>query len=58
MELERAREIANVSRAIIESGKLEVKFLEVTGAISSTDFLPPGEHENQLPRATPKLVNR
>jgi hypothetical protein len=40
MELERARTIAEVAKQIVESAKVEVAFLKVTGAVRSTDFLP------------------
>ena len=51
MELDRARAIADVSRVIVESAKVEINFLKVTGALRSTDFLPTEEDE----RPTPKL---
>ena len=40
MELERAREIANVSRVIVDSAKVEVEFARVTGEVASTGFMP------------------
>ena len=40
MDLTRARTIAEVARVIIESAKVEVEFLNVTGTLKSTDFLP------------------
>lgn len=43
MDLERARAIADVAKVIVESAKVEVSFLKVTGATRSTDFLPDGE---------------
>jgi hypothetical protein len=43
MELARARAIADVARVIVESAKVEVNFLNVTGAVRSTDFLPAGD---------------
>lgn len=43
MDLDRARAIADVSRVIIDSAKVEVEFLKVTGALRSTDFLPAEE---------------
>lgn len=45
MELDRAREIANVAKVIVESAKVEVTFLKVTGERKSTDFLPIEEDE-------------
>ncbi len=40
MDLARAREVANVARVIVDSAKVEVEFLNVTGAVKSTKFLP------------------
>jgi hypothetical protein len=40
MDLARARTIAEVARVLIESAKVEVEFLNVTGGVKSTDFLP------------------
>jgi hypothetical protein len=40
MDLDRARAIADVSKVIVESAKVEVDFLKVTGATKSTNFLP------------------
>jgi len=43
MELDRARAIAEVAKVIVDSAKVEVAFLKVTGAERSTDFLPAGD---------------
>ena len=48
MEVDRARAIVTVSKAIIDSAKVEVQFLEVTGAMPTQEFftgraLPPGK---------------
>jgi hypothetical protein len=40
MELARARAIADVARVVVESAKVEVDFLKVTGGLRSTGFLP------------------
>jgi hypothetical protein len=45
MELERAMAIANVATVIVESAKVEVSYLKVTGALKCTDFLP-GEEDD------------
>jgi len=45
MELARARAIADVAKVLVESAKVEVNFLKVTGALKSTSFLPTGEDE-------------
>jgi len=54
MELDRAKTIADVARAIVESAKVEVDFLKVTGAMRSSDFLPTEEPEK---RPALKAVN-
>jgi hypothetical protein len=51
MELARARAIADVAKVIVESAKMEVSYLKVTGALRSTDFLPDGTVEPARPRA-------
>ena len=50
MDLDRARAIADVAKVIVESAKVEVGFLKVTGAVRSTGFLPDGEEEGKTPR--------
>jgi hypothetical protein len=40
MELDRAQAVADVAKVIVESAKVEVNFLKVTGALKSTGFLP------------------
>lgn len=40
MDIDRAKAIADVARVVVDSAKVEVKFLEVTGGLKSTDFLP------------------
>jgi hypothetical protein len=49
MDLDRARAVADVARAVIESAKVEVDMLKVTGGISATGFIPE-EVEVPLPR--------
>jgi hypothetical protein len=49
MELARARAIADVARVIVESAKVEVNFLNVTGAVRGTGFLPPDGDELTAP---------
>jgi len=57
MEVDRAKAIAGVAREIIESAKVEVKFLEVTGSSGGSGFigadrqLPASAGETQRPRA-------
>lgn len=38
MDLDRARTISGVAQTIINSAKVEIEFLEVTGSIESTEF--------------------
>lgn len=45
MDLARARAIANVARVVVDTAKVEVAFLKVTGAGKSTDFLPTEDDE-------------
>lgn len=40
MDLDRAKAVAEVARVIIDSAKVEVEFVKVTGAARSTNFLP------------------
>ncbi|MGO4700269.1 hypothetical protein [Dyella sp. 2RAB6] len=40
MELDRAKTIAEVSQVVINSAKVEVEAMRVTGGISATGFLP------------------
>lgn len=53
MELARAKAIADVSRVIVDSAKVEVDFLKVTGGLRSTDFLP---SEEETPKPKPQLL--
>ena len=50
MELDRARTVADVARVLVDSAKVEVEFLKVTGATRSTGFLPESD-----PPAAPRL---
>ncbi len=43
MDLDRARAVADVARVIVDSAKVEVAFLNVTGSRRGTGFLPDGE---------------
>ncbi len=49
MDLDRARAVAEVAKVIVESAKVEVNFLKVTGAVRSTGFLPDGDDEPAVP---------
>ncbi len=52
MDIDRAKAIAEVGKVIVESAKVEVRFLEVTGAARGTGFLP------SEPREAPQLPAR
>ena len=43
MDIDRAKAVADVARVLVDSAKVEVRFLEVTGASRSTNFLPTGD---------------
>jgi len=58
MDLARARAIADVARVIVESAKVEVNFLQVTGAIRSTDFLPVEVEEEKTEARPKKLIGK
>jgi hypothetical protein len=47
MDLDRARAVAEVAKVIVDSAKVEVDFLKVTGALRSTGFLPDGDEPAQ-----------
>jgi hypothetical protein len=58
MDLDRAQAVAEVAKVIVESAKVEVSFLKVTGATQSTAFLPVPEERavpvaKQLPAERP-----
>lgn len=40
MELDRARAVAEVAKVIVESAKVEVQMLKVTGGLNVTGFIP------------------
>jgi hypothetical protein len=50
MEVERAKAVADVARVIVDSAKVEVAFLNATGQIASSGFLPTDE-QRALPPA-------
>jgi hypothetical protein len=57
MDLDRAKAVADVARVIVESAKVEVDFLKVTGEVASTNFLP-RESENPAEPRRSKAVNQ
>lgn len=53
MDLERAKVAAQIAGVIVDSARVEVKFLQVTGALKSTGFLPTEDDQDaatQRPR--------
>lgn len=54
MDIERAKAISGVAQTLIDSAKVEVDFLRVTGAAKGSGFIP------EVPRdpAVPKLVGK
>lgn len=53
MDIERAKAVADVARVIVDSAKVEVQFLQVTGGLKSTGFLPEDAEE---PPTRPRLA--
>lgn len=45
MDIDRAKAVAEVAGKIIDTAKVEVAFLEVTGAADSTGFIPRKQRE-------------
>lgn len=48
MELDRAKAIAEVAQTIINTAKVEVDYLRLTGQRTGTDFLPPAPEVPKL----------
>lgn len=55
MDLERAKVIATVAQAVINSAKVECEYLEITGAKGSGFIPSETPQQDQQPR-TPRLV--
>jgi hypothetical protein len=55
MDITRARAVAEVARVVVDSAKVEVDFLKVTGAERSTGFLPEETPQPETP-ARPRLA--
>lgn len=53
MEVERARAIADVAGVILDSAKVEIGYMRVTGAASESDFISTSERPRSLPPAAP-----
>lgn len=55
MEIDRAKAISQVAQTIIDSARVEVKFAELTGQETTSQFLPQPTHprpNGQLPAKT------
>lgn len=50
MDIERARAVSDVAKAIIETAKAETRHLEVVGGRSASDFFPDAERSPAMPR--------
>jgi len=50
MDIERAKAVVNVADAIIDSAKVEVDYMRVTGAVG-TGFIPANTSQTPLPPA-------
>lgn len=49
MDIARAQAIADVAKVIVESAKVEVSYLKVTGGLEGSGFIPSGEIEAPRP---------
>jgi hypothetical protein len=56
LDLDRAKAVADVARTIIETAKVEVSFLEVTGAADTTGFIPTERGLPAINAASPALA--
>jgi hypothetical protein len=50
MDIERAKAISDVAKRVIDSAKVEVDYLRVTGQVAGSGFIPA---DRQLPGAQP-----
>ena len=56
MDLDRARAVADVAKVLVESAKVEVSMLKVTGGLNSTGFIPDElPPERRIGSGTPAL---
>lgn len=54
MDITRAKAVSNAAQAIINSAKVEVDFLRVTGGIEGTGFIPYEPRKPALPGPSDK----
>jgi hypothetical protein len=52
IDIEKAKMVNELSKTIVESAKVEVEFLEVTGATESKFISPPAKEEGEPPATT------
>ena len=57
ISIDQAKMVNELSKTIVESAKVEVEFLEVTGATESKFISPPANEEGETP-ATPGITGR
>lgn len=50
MDLDRARAVRDVAQTVINSAKVEVDFIDATGAVSDSDFFKSVHGRPALPR--------
>lgn len=50
MPLDRAKTISDVAQTLINSAKVEVDFLKVTGSLEGSGFIPEGPREQSVAR--------
>lgn len=56
MDIERAKAVADVAQVVINSAKVEVDMLKVTGAAKGTNFIPTPELElSTAPKALKEI---
>jgi len=55
-ELQRAEQMANIGKVLVESAKVEVIFLKATGGTDGTGFLPAPETTETKPLPTRRRV--
>lgn len=48
MDIDRAKAIADVARVLVDTAKVEVQFLNATGSIQGSGFIPDGTEPKQI----------
>ena len=57
MDIARAQAVADVAKVIVESAKVEVAYLRVTGGISGTGFMPDEGAQPDVPKIAGRSLN-